>query len=57
MNNSVNIQQLALNLGLSILEYNLIVDKLGREPNEFETYLFFLLNGLNIVVTSIQNII
>ena len=40
MNNSVNIQQLALNLGLSILEYNLIVDKLGREPNEFETYLF-----------------
>lgn len=56
MNNSVNIQQLALNLGLSILEYNLIVDKLGREPNEFETYLF-LLNGLNIVVTSIQNII
>jgi phosphoribosylformylglycinamidine synthase len=36
----MNIQQLALNLGLSLLEYNLIVDRLGREPNEFETYLF-----------------
>ncbi len=40
MNNSMNILQLALNLGLSNLEYNLIVERLGREPNEFEIYLF-----------------
>lgn len=40
MNNSSEIKQLALNLGLSEEEFNLIVDRLGREPNEFETFLF-----------------
>lgn len=40
MNNSIDINELAIALGLSEEEFNLIKNKLDRTPNEFETYLF-----------------
>lgn len=40
MNKTIGTTELAIALGLSEEEFNLIKDKLGREPNEFETYLF-----------------
>lgn len=40
MANQLKIRELALALGLSNSEYESMVEKLNREPNEFETYLF-----------------
>lgn len=36
----MEIKTLALNLGLSVEEYKLIIEKLDREPTELETYLY-----------------
>jgi phosphoribosylformylglycinamidine synthase len=38
--NQLGIKEIALELGLSSDEFYFIEEKLGRLPNEFETYLF-----------------
>jgi phosphoribosylformylglycinamidine synthase len=38
--NQLTIKEIALELGISREEFDLIEEKLGRIPNEFETYLF-----------------